>query len=378
MFFKANTKKLKELVNKISGITPNLVFYTPESSGLYLELFENKLSFEAKNEYISIKVESTNIEDIAIHKTGKALFKLKILLDIVNHLKGETVEFHKIEENLMIIKTEFDEYEINLLNAEKFEKTTHYIEASEELTLNSQVLLKNLQKVFYACNERNSRKTLQGIHFRNTAGHLHLTATDSARISTISQLTNSDTEINKIVHVKALKEMTKTLSNEEEVQILFDHKYVVIKGEEVSIKAQLIEGVFPIVDKLFPAHTDNELTIERTELNEMLNKVTLVNTNKNDDKVIIKMSIHNGKLKLETREIEVGFANVQTNHFTWKGKEIFNISFNPKFLNDAIKSSDENSIKIQFIDSEKPFVITGVKDHSHKNLIIPFKVISNY
>ena len=85
------------------------------------------------------------------------------------------------------------------------------------------------------------------------------------------------------------------------------------------------------------------------------------------------MIIVNGMLRLESREIEIGYANTKTDRFTFDSDNPFAVSFNPRFLSEAIKTLDSKGIRMQFLNPNMPILVTAKDSKQIETIVLPFK-----
>ena len=365
-----NSKTLKSILNKSVIVAPT-VSHRPEFTGILIEAFDNQINFLTRSDQMDMIIEEkgNNFEVIEI---GTMLVKAKTITEIANKVNDdETITLTKVGDNILVFTTSNSEYEINLLDDSNFEKINfNHGEEIETVNISKDTLKKIINSVVYAGNDKSPRRILQGVEISIKDNKISAIATDTMRVALYKTETNNTKEFSKIVPIKSLREMSKLIDSEE-VTLSFELNKVFIKDKTTTIKTNIIEGNYPTVMNAFPTETINELRIAKTNIVDVIEKATLLNNNPNNPG-IIKMIINNGTIKFETRQIEVGYASVETSYNAWKGNDIYQISFNPKFFLEAIKSIDNEEIIIKLNTSEQPFIITDEKE-INKALILPFR-----
>lgn len=371
MKFKIKLELIKKYIKAISTITPS-VAHRPELTGVYIEVYENRVVFETRNEMMDTKIEVIDLSQIKIQETGKILVKARVLNELIQRANGEYLELIKIDSNLLFVRSSDSEYEINLMDDTKFEKPNFIINEGTEIELSSNVFKSNINQVVYVANEKAPRKILQAVNLVIDNGKLTSVATDGVRIAVSSSNVGVSEYINKNIHSKTIKDIIK-LIEEKTIKLLLSERYLTLTMGEFLIQVKLLEGGYPDIIKVFPEEFNYKLVIKKDILIDLIERSTLLSSNKTDDNLFVKMIILENNFKFEARELEIGYANISTNNFEWNG-DAFQMAFNPRYVLDAIKTISEEEIEININENQKPFVINGKGNSEFKTLILPFKI----
>ncbi|RKX67425.1 MAG: DNA polymerase III subunit beta [Tenericutes bacterium] len=373
MQIEIKTKLLNNYLSKISSLTPASIS-TPIAEGLAIDVFDSRIVFETKNDFINVRIETSDFDSINIIKTGSILIKRKLISEIISKMGGESIRINQLENSILSLNGIDSDYELNLLDSSLFDRVEFNESVGIEFELNSTKLIDQFNKVAYAGNERNARKILQGINISNNNGKMTLTTTDGVRIATTTFVSNIDAEFSRVVNIKAMKELIKLLEPNQTLKMNLTDTHMNVKTNNLEVQTNLIEGNFPIVDRFFEVEELNVLKISKSELLSLIDRVNIMNSNKASDSITIKLIIVGDELKIETREIEIGYAHVTTKKFDYNGKDHFMISFNPKFVAESIKSFNSEEIMINFQNHDDPFIITEVNNKDTKSLLTPFRI----
>ena len=374
MKFEIKTKVAKEYLKKVSSLVPNFSAL-PSESGVLISVHETRVVFKSKNEYIAIKLENNDLTEVKIIEEGSILVKGKMLYEIVSKMSGDMVSFIQVDKNILIVKSDDSEYEINLLNSEEYEEFAIAYASTEgvELRVKSEEFKHGLQSVAIAVPEKHQRKVLQGINIKNTDGKTVLIGTDGVRIHKANLSGAASAEFNHTINIRTVKELLKVLSDTEEIRIKFTESEIIIEEKKMLINARLLDGVYPDVQKPFDIEYTNNLVIRKEVILDMLDRSTILSSNKLSETAILKMIIVNGMLRLESREIEIGYANTKTDRFTFDSDNPFAVSFNPRFLSEAIKTLDSKRIRMQFLNPNMPILVTAKDSKQIETIVLPFK-----
>jgi DNA polymerase-3 subunit beta len=196
-------------------------------------------------------------------------------------------------------------------------------------------------------------------------------ATDLFRISqkTIILSEKQNEEINITIPYKTLLELPKLLENAKTLKIVNSDGYVTFIINNVLFQSNLIDGQFPNVGAAFPTDFSTVIYVESKKLLKTLNRADLPN----DDGLpqIINLRLENDLIYVKSTVCEVGNYEEEFKEFKLEGTGNLVISFNSKFLLDALKTFDNEPIKLQFINATRPVVITKQSNEELKQVVLP-------
>ncbi len=372
MNFTIKTKILKKYLKHLGPAIPPIA-HRPELYGVAIDVYDNRVVFQIRNDFLDFKVEETDLNVLKIISPGKILVKAKMLNEIVQKIESEDIEFITIDKNILVIKSQDSEYELNLLNSDKYERAIFKYDQGLEMKIDSFNFRNLIQKVIVAGNEKSSRRILQGVNLIYHNGILNAFATDNVRVSFAKTRAKAAKNFEKIIPIKTLKELVKIFDEKHELTLTFFNQKLIIQSQNAIVQTNLIEGKFPNLLAVFPQKFKFKLLTQKGELINLIDRTTILNPNKASTSLLVKLIINNGELNFESRELEIGYASVNTKNFTFEGEKIFQISFSPKYIIEALKSIDNEMVEIKFNSSQEPFVINGQNDDNFKSLILPFR-----
>lgn len=370
MKFKIKTNELKKITKKMTMSSP-FILNKIELTGFLIKAFENKITFESKNEIISLK--KILEEKFETFKEGKVLIKAKLFDEIISKINDEYVEIFTMGDNVLTIKSENFNYELNLMNIKEFEEENFNINVTEEIKLKNNIFRNIFNKVIFSGDERSPRRIFQGVNFIIEEGKIKVISSDNSRATiTKSFVKDFNLKLNKIIPIKVLKEILRIFADSSELKILFSQNKLLIISDGFILKANLIEGIYPDVEKMFPTKFKNLLEINKTEILTLIESSIAINFNKSSNTNIVKMIFGNDEINIEFRELEIGYSNLRTKNFHYQGDKNFYISFNTKFFIEALKNVEDETIKVGFNNSNSPFMIFGKKQDEYRSLILPY------
>ena len=243
-----------------------------------------------------------------------------------------------------------------------------YVERQECITI-SQFTLKELvrQTIFsIAVNENN--KMMTGELFEVNENSLKVASLDGHRISIRKvELKETYNHHKVIVPGKTLTEVSKILSGEteDEVNLFFTENHILFEFDDTVVVSRLIEGKYFNIDQMLSSDYETKVTINKKEFLDCIDRATLL-VKESDRKPII-ITITEGMMELKINS-DIGSMNEEID-IEKEGKDIM-IGFNPKFLMDALRVIDDETVDIYLVNSKAPCFIRN-QEESYIYLILP-------
>ena len=166
-------------------------------------------------------------------------------------------------------------------------------------------------------------------------------------------------------------ELNKILSQEEEdiVSICLTERHILFDLGTAVMVSRLIEGDFIRYAQSFSDDYKTEVLISRTELIQALERASLVS--RDNRKTPVRIEIGANKLDITARS-DMGTAHEEI------GAEIdgdgLTIAFNPRYLIEALRSIEDEQVRIHFMASLSPCTLLPVEGDSFKYLILPLRM----
>jgi DNA polymerase-3 subunit beta len=173
-----------------------------------------------------------------------------------------------------------------------------------------------------------------------------------------------------IVPGKTLNEISKILSGEVSsmVNIFFTDKHALFEFDNTVVLTRLIEGEYYRIDQMLSSDYETKFTINKKELQNCIERASLLIRETDKKPIIIDIKNNNFELKINTA---IGSMNEEID-ITLEGKDIV-IGFNPKFLLDALRVIDDETVDVYLINAKAPCFIRD-KDQSYIYLILPVNI----
>ena len=131
------------------------------------------------------------------------------------------------------------------------------------------------------------------------------------------------------------------------------------------VVSRLIEGEYFRIDQMLSSDYETKVEINKREFLDCIDRATLLV--KEGDKKPIIIAIGEGSMELKINS-QIGSMNEQID-ISKEGKDIL-IGFNPKFLIDALRVIDDETITIYLVNPKAPCFIRD-ENQSYIYLILP-------
>ena len=308
----------------------------------------------------------TKVEGQILEK-GIIAIDAKIFSDIVRKLPDNDVTIETNSNMQAMITCEKARFAISGKSGDDF-ACLPYVERQECITI-SQFTLKELvrQTIFsIAVNENN--KMMTGELFEVNDNSLKVASLDGHRISIRKvELKETYNHHKVIVPGKTLTEVSKILSGEteDEVNLFFTENHILFEFDDTVVVSRLIEGKYFNIDQMLSSDYETKVTINKKEFLDCIDRATLL-VKESDRKPII-ITITEGMMELKINS-DIGSMNEDID-IEKEGKDIM-IGFNPKFLMDALRVIDDETVDIYLVNSKAPCFIRN-QEESYIYLILP-------
>lgn len=377
MHITVKTDLLVQAINHVSkAVSPRTVI--PILSGIKFDAHEDGLTLTASDSDLSIAYHIPRIEDehenVILHETGKIVLPAKFITDMVKKLPAQTVSLHVQAHLLTSITSGTVEYNLHGLNAEEYPRLP---QIDEDLSFQvPSMLLKNLiRQVSFAASTSESRPILTGIQWNLHNDTLTFIGTDSHRLAkssiTINNKSESKTE-SVVVPVKSLNELNKILEdNQEPVEILISGSQLLLRAKNLLFYSRLLEGNYPETSRIIPQTFKTKIVMHTKHLHDALERASLI-VIKDRNNVVKISTLGDQEIELYSFSPEIGKLSETVAINQYEGEEL-KISFNAKYMLDALKVIESVTVALSFNGATSPFVIHPEGDERTIHLIVPVR-----
>ena len=339
----------------------------PILSNLLLSMKKEKVELTATDLEIAIRVEVKGRVD----EEGSVTVPARRLGEIVRELPEGEIDVRVTDGNNIEIKGGRSFFKIRGLGAEDYPKLP-VLRKEETFTISSHSLREILARTAYAMSRDETRHVLNAIYISVRKGAITAVATDGRRLAKIRKTVNipSSLERELLLPAKTVREVTRILEEREgEITIGAGEKEIAFRFPGGVLISRLIEGKFPGYEHVVPKGQRGKVTVKREEILPAVRRVDLVTSESSNS---LKLAISPGRIILSATTPDVGEAKEEVTA-TYDG-EPMEITFNPQFLLDFLKTERAEQISLAFTDSVTAAIVRSVGDDSHLYVLMPIKL----
>ena len=308
-----------------------------------------------------------------IDEKGMIALDARIFSDIVRKLPDNEIVIESGVNFQTLITCEKAKFNIPGKSGEDFAYLP-MIEKDEPLTISQYTLKEMIRQTIFSIAVNENNKLMTGELFEIKNNCLKVVSLDGHRISIRKMSLKKDYSDRKVVVPgKTLSEISKILSGEvdDQVSIYFTKNHILFEFDQTMVVSRLIEGEYFRIDQMLSSDYETKLSINKKEFLDCIDRATLLVREGDKKPIIIHITDGSMELKIDSA---MGSMNEDID-IEKEGKDIL-IGFNPKFLIDALKVIDDETIDIYLVNPKAPCFIRD-EEETYTYLILPVNINQN-
>ncbi len=246
------------------------------------------------------------------------------------------------------------------------------VEKEDRISISQFALKEVIRQTIFSIAPNENNKIMTGELFKICGDSFQIVSLDGHRISIRNtKLRDIYSDKKVIVPGKSLIEISKILSDsvEDTVGIYLSQNHIVFEMKDTTVVSRLIEGEYFKIDNMLSNDYETKIRVNRKELLSCIDRSTLF-VKENDKKPII-FDIRDGYMKLN---IESTIGSMEEDlDIDKEGKDMM-IGFNPKFLIDALRVIDEETVTLYMVNPKAPCFIRN-EEEDYIYIILPVNFI---
>lgn len=349
-------------VNIVSKAVPNKTTMSILEC-ILIDASDNKITLTANDNELGIETVISG----TIKEPGKIALNAKIISDIVRKLPDSDVTIECDSSLKTYIECDKAKFTIIGKPADEFAYLPE-IERLDSIAVSQYTLKEVIRQTIFSIADNDNNKIMTGELFEINGNKLKVVTLDGHRIS-IRKIELKDNYSSKSVIVpgKTLNEISRILSDDTEknVNIFFTGKHIIFEFDNTVVVSRLIEGEYFKIDQMLSSDYETKITLNKRDILESLDRATLLIKEGDKKPIILNITDENIELKINST---VGSMNEEI-EVKKQGKDLL-IGFNPKFLIDALRVIDDESIDIYLVNPKAPCFIKNPEE-SYIYMILP-------
>jgi DNA polymerase-3 subunit beta len=233
-----------------------------------------------------------------------------------------------------------------------------------------------IDKTQFAISTEETRYYLNGIYLHTAgtakAATLRAVATDGHRLAQVELALPSGANgmPGVIVPRKTVGEVQRLIEDSDaEVTVELSQGKVRFTIGDVVLTSKLIDGTFPDYARVIPLGNDKELTVDKKEFEQAVDRVSTVSSERGR---AVKLSLSNGKLMLSVTNPDSGSATEEIE--VEYGSEPLDIGFNSRYLLDIAAQIEGEAAVLKLADPGSPTLIQDRDAKGALYVLMPMRV----
>ena len=355
MRFQCKSKELYSALQLVSTVIPSK---SPR------EILQNVL-IEAKGGVLQLA--GTDLEvgmrysvpDVQIEKDGVILAEASKLTQILREAGDSMLAVESGEGLDFTITFEGAEYNLKGFDPEEYPEVPVF--EGDHVEVDAAVLADMIAHTAFAAAKESMRFAINGVLFVVKEGTAQMVGTDGHRLGWIKRKVQiaEDVAFRGIMPLKALDVIARLVADSEDpVHLKLEESFIIIKCGPGMVASKLVEGSYPNYEDVIPRDNDRIVNVNVAQFMSAVRQAAVLT---GDESRAVRAQFEDNKMTLTARLPERGGAKIERN-VEYAGSAI-KIGFNPDFILDLLKTTHDETIRIELKDKDKPAVFKTSGDY---------------
>ncbi len=339
------------------------------TQGITLTASDTDISIQS-----TIPPQDGDTELFTIEQEGAVVLPAKFFVDIIRKLPEDTVEIEVKDGFQTMIRSGLSEIQLVGMDAEEYPLLPS-MDVKEMVMMQSDLLKTMIRQTILAVSTQESTPILTGVLFNIQEEHIKLIATDRHRLATREASIRNDEGIdfnNIVISGKNLNELQKLLPDQDTIiEIVRADNQVLFNLGTVQFFTRVLDGIYPDTSKIIPQSYKTEMVVPAKPFLSAMDRVNLLSREERTN--IVKMAtLEDGKIEISSSSSELGRITEQLDLPSISGEPL-KISFNSRYMLDALKTIDSEWIHLGFTGAMSPIIVKPKDETFQLHLILPYR-----
>lgn len=371
------TAFISQLNNVLRAISSKTTI--PILTGLKMVVDKDKIVLTGSNSDITIEnvIEVANPDyALTVDEPGAIVLPARFFSEIVKKLPDKQVTIKVTDGFRADITSGTAEFKINGQDAEKYPHIPE-IESDQAITIPNDVLKEVIKQTVIAVSKQESRPILTGIHVTLHDGMLTTVATDSHRLAqrkVALENVNTAANFDVIIPGKSMNELSGMINDvDKDIQMRVTENQVLFIFDDTHFYSRLLEGDYPETSQLIPTSSDTTFEVDAGKLLASIERASLLSHESRNDVVKLTIKPAENLVRISSDSPDIGTVEEEVATTALDGADL-DISFNPNYMRDALRSFGQTTIKLAFTSPLRPFTLVPTEDKENfVHLITPVR-----
>ncbi len=267
-------------------------------------------------------------------------------------------------------------YNFTGIDAQDYPLTQPLSDNCTIVTMDSSVLLNNINRSLFATAQEELHLVMNGIYFDLTEECVSIVATDGKKLVRNKNFTvKVDQPVSFILPKKPATLLKNVLTKDGgDVVVKFDNRSAVISYSGGMLTCRLLDGRYPKYNSVIPQNNPNQLTIDRRTLLSALRRVLPFAS---ESSQLVRLRTELGKLEVSSEDIDFATSAKESITCEYVGVPM-SIGFKGSNLTEILSNLDSDEVVIELADPGRAGVVTlAVQPAKVEVLVVIMPVLLN-
>lgn len=312
---------------------------------------------------------------LSIEEPGAIVLPARFFNEVIKKLPDKQATIEVFNGLQVRITSGTAEFTINGQDANNYPHLPE-VESENTVELASDMLREVIDQTRIAVSKQESRPILTGIHVTLNNGILTAVATDSHRLAQrkVELPETADRDFDIVLPGASMTELAKMIADEKDgVKMQITENQALFIFGNTHFYSRLLEGNYPETSRLIPESSDTRLEITASDLLASIERASLLSHESRNNVVKLSVNLENKIATVSGTSADVGNVEEEINADQIVGNPL-EISFNPDYMRDALKSFGQTKILISFTTALRPFTLVPTEEKANfVQLITPVR-----
>lgn len=327
-----------------------------EKTSLYLTAYDLELGIK------------TSI-DVNCAIEGSIVIPAKIFADILRRMTGEMVTVSVDEKNTATIKCGDTESSVSCIDASEFPEFPN-VNKEKSLNLKAETFKSMVRQTIFCTAQNDIRPIHTGVCFDIKPNELTLIALDGFRLASRKESISIDDTMKFIVPGKALNEIVKLISDDEDIiEISVGRRHIIFTFENYYVITRLLDGEFMDFRSSISMDFTTKVIINTKNFRNSVELASLIISER--IKTPVRCFFSNNECVVKcTTEVGRMYDKIDCNI---EGSEV-EIGINNRYLLDALSASELDLVSVEMNGPLSPVKIRPVEGDDFLFIIMPMRL----
>lgn len=313
---------------------------------------------------------------LSIEEPGAIVLPARFFNEVIKKLPDKQATIEVFNGLQVRITSGTAEFTINGQDANNYPHLPE-VESENTVELASDMLREVIDQTRIAVSKQESRPILTGIHVTLNNGILTAVATDSHRLAQrkVELPETADRDFDIVLPGASMTELAKMIADEKDgVKMQITENQALFIFGNTHFYSRLLEGNYPETSRLIPESSDTRLEITASDLLASIERASLLSHESRNNVVKLSVNPENKIATVSGTSADVGNVEEEINNADQIVGNPLEISFNPDYMRDALKSFGQTKILISFTTALRPFTLVPTEEKANfVQLITPVR-----